>query len=47
MSKLWKELSRMSSTTLTPSTSYHHQTDGQFQVVNRELEGHLKSYVGD
>ena len=35
----------MVGTELTPSTSYHPQTDGQTEIVNKWLEGYLQNYV--
>jgi hypothetical protein len=35
----------MVGTDLTPSTSYHPQTDGKTKIVNKWLEGYLRNYV--
>jgi hypothetical protein len=42
----WRELFRLVGTELTPSTSYHPQTDGQIEIVNKWVEGYLRNYVG-
>jgi hypothetical protein len=34
----WRELFRLVGTELTPSTSYHPQTDGQTEIVNKWVE---------
>jgi hypothetical protein len=45
MSTFWQDLFRLVGTTLTPSTSYHPQTDGQTEIVNKWVEGYLRNYV--
>jgi hypothetical protein len=35
MSTFWQELFRLVGMPLTPSTSYHPQTDGQTEIVNK------------
>jgi hypothetical protein len=34
----WKEICRLDGTNLTPNTSYHPQTYGQIDIVNKWLE---------
>jgi hypothetical protein len=45
MSIFWQELFRLVGTELTPSTSYHPQTDGKTEIVNKWIEGYLRNYV--
>ena len=44
LSLFWKELFRLVGTELTPNTSYHPQTDGQTEIINKWIEGYLKNY---
>lgn len=41
----WQELFRLAHTELTPSTSYHPQTNEQTEIVNKWIEGYLRNYV--
>lgn len=45
LSLFWQELFKLCGTKLTPSTSYHPQTDGKTENVNKWVEGYLRNYI--
>src|SRR5260370_13114487 len=45
VSNFSRELAALLGGKLTPSTSYHPQTDGQMERVNQEIETYLRLFV--
>jgi hypothetical protein len=46
-SLFWEELFRKQRVELAMSSSYHPQSDGQIEVVNRSLEQYLRAFAAD
>ena len=41
----WQELFILVGTELATSMSYHPQSDGQIEIVNKWIEGYLRNYI--
>ena len=47
VSAFWRRLFELTSTKLSMSSSYHPQTDGQTELVNRGLDQYLRAFAQD
>jgi len=46
-SSFWKQLFKLSGTTLAMSSAYHPHSEGQTEAVNKRLELYLRCFAGD
>jgi hypothetical protein len=46
-SAIWKEIFKMHGTTLKMSISYHPQTDGQIEIMNKYLPNYFRCFTQD
>ena len=47
LSRFWCELFTLSGTILKRSTTYHSQTNGQYEVINRVLQQYLRCFTDE
>ena len=46
LSQFWEELFQLQGNSLSRNSTYHPQTNGPTEVVNRSLEGYLRCFAG-
>ena len=47
INSFWQQLFKAQGTTLAMSSSYHSQSDGQMEILNKTLEMYLRCFVLD